>query len=387
MGGGMPERVLYLNLKTPSVIRHSQLAGFRRYASARGWEVVAVPDVQSRPERVPHLLAQYAPIGCAVDCTGISTRLPPSVFRGLPVVYLGSESGSYRGVPHVESDNPAIAQVAFRALAAGRPTAFAAVGHRNGTAWSRSRTRAFGALARKNGAAFRSFPVVRGESAGNWTRRLAAWLAALPRGSAVFAVSDHVAAAVVGAARLARRAIPRDFTLLGVDDIPKICERCRPPLSSVRFDHERSGFRAARMLDALLRGRSAPDAAGNVPPLLVVRRASTRGTGRMESAVLFVLDAIRREACDGLSAARAASRVPGSRRLLEMRFRDAIGHSILDEIHEVRLEKVQTLLARPDLPVKAISDFCGFKSYETLHRAFRARTGMSMARWRRNHFG
>ena len=64
-----------------------------------------------------------------------------------------------------------------------------------------------------------------------------------------------------------------------------------------------------------------------------------------------------------------------------------MGHSILDEIRHVRLEKVQTLLARPEMPVTAIADFCGFRTHLALHRFFVAATGLTMSEWRRKHFG
>ena len=384
----MAERIVYFNLKTPSVIRHSQLAGFRRYATARGWDVAAVPEDRSRPELVPGLLKRYGAAGAAVDCTGMSCDLPPELFSGLPVVYLGVHSSAYGdAAARIAVDDSSVARAAFRELAAGRPRAFAAVGFNGETEWSRERVGAFAKLARASGAPFRALPPRRNEPRGEWVRRLAKWLARLPRGAAVYAVSDHVAAAVAGAARIASLRIPRDFTLVGSDDIAKICERCRPRLSSVRIDYDRTGFRAARMLDALIDGRSGPPPAERIAPLLVVRRESTRGSGRTEAAVLSAVETIRREACDGLTAAALASRVPGSRRLFEIRFREATGHSVLDEIHQVRLEKVQTLLARPDMPISSIADFCGFKSYHVLHRLFKARTGMTMLRWRKQHFG
>ena len=94
---------------------------------------------------------------------------------------------------------------------------------------------------------------------------------------------------------------------------------------------------------------------------------------------------IRREACAGLTAEALAARFPGSRRLFELRFREAMGRSVLDEILHVRMQKVQTLLADMDIPIGAIADFCGFRSDRALRKLFLAREGMSMAAWRRLH--
>ena len=118
-------------------------------------------------------------------------------------------------------------------------------------------------------------------------------------------------------------------------------------------------------------------------PLLVERRKSTRGRGRREPWVLESVDMIRREACDGLSAEALARRFPVSRNLFERRFREAMGHSVLDEIIHVRMQRVFDLLARPDFPIGAIADFSGFGCGYGLRKLFRSRTGMSLREWRK----
>ena len=70
-----------------------------------------------------------------------------------------------------------------------------------------------------------------------------------------------------------------------------------------------------------------------------------------------------------------------------MRFREAMGHSILDEIMHVRMERVQTLLASTDTPIGAIADFCGFGSDVELRHVFRAQTKMSLREWRKRNRG
>ncbi len=62
-----------------------------------------------------------------------------------------------------------------------------------------------------------------------------------------------------------------------------------------------------------------------------------------------------------------------------------MGHSVLDEILHVRLQKVCTLLSDTDTPIAAIAAFCGFKSDRDLRKIFLAREGISMLEWRRRH--
>ena len=119
------------------------------------------------------------------------------------------------------------------------------------------------------------------------------------------------------------------------------------------------------------------------PPLLVDRRQSTRGRGRREPRILEAMEMIRREACDGLTAAALAARFPGTRRLFDLRFREAIGHPPLDEILNIRLERAMELLVHAESPISVISSMCGFPSEWEFWHFFRKRTGVPPLRFRR----
>jgi LacI family transcriptional regulator len=401
----MTPRILYLNHGKGVQVQKLEIAGIHRYAAARGWGVVAVPTAKSSFERIPDLLSANNPvIGCVIEGHPVSGKgLPPALFGSIPVVYLHVSPSLYgKDAIRVEADNEAIARAAFGELSAGRPAAYAVIGFwGDDVYWSGARMRVFASLVAEAGAPCASFP---GTLPGKErSASLAAWVAQLPSHTAVFAVNDVTAAEVIAAARRAGRLIPRDLTLVGVDNDPAICEASSPKITSIQLDHERSGYVAARIVgeslsrEATLRARSdhlngeaalngcGGLAAATIGPLLVVRRESTGGYGRREPYITRAVEIIRREACDGLTAAVLAARMPGSRRLLEMRFREAMGHSILDEIMHVRLEKVETLLAGTDTAIGAIADFCGFGSEVELRQIFHARTGMSMREWRKRN--
>ena len=108
-----------------------------------------------------------------------------------------------------------------------------------------------------------------------------------------------------------------------------------------------------------------------ISPLLAVRRRSTGVSARREKFVLEAVEMIRREACDGLTPMALAKRFRCSRTLFNLRFREATGHSVLDEIRHVRLEKALALLAGTDTPIGAVADFCGFGSGVELVEACR----------------
>ena len=366
------------------------LAGARRYAKARGWDV---ETVKWREARKKTFHAPLGTVGFVVEGSDLPVDLPPRIFAGAPVVFLNcTEAPQGRRSIRMTFDNAAVSRSAFRELSANVPSAFAVVGYWRGPRhWSVTRQAAFAELVSKSGSKCHAFEFREraDRHAATESRRLAAWLSALPRNCAVFAVNDDTAAVVSAAARAAGLVIPQDFTLLGVDNDPAVCETSEPTLSSLQMDFENAGFQAAKRLDELCAGvpASTPpeDGEARVAPLMAVRRKSTRGRGRREKRILDAMEQIRQEACDGLTAARLSSRFRGSRKHFERRFREATGHSVLDEILHVRLDRVLAMLARSDTPISAISDFCGFGTHAELRRIFADRFGTSMRQWRKNH--
>ncbi len=369
---------LYLNDKPRDRVQELTWDGIRRYVAARGWEAIAWHD--ARPEGLAAFLEAHSPVaGCVVECSDDNATLPPRLFRRVPVVYLHAAPSFFGGRgARVTTDNDAIARLAFRELSAGRPAAYAFVGDYRGVFWSRARGRAFHAISVAAGAECRLFRHVADRAVRE--ARLAKWIAALPHHTAIFAANDFAAADVVAAACAAGRAIPQDLTLIGVDNNPALCETVSPTITSIQLDHERAGYLAAGILGEQ---RACGDGiAVAASPLLAVRRESTGGTGRRVPHVLAAVEEIRRKACAGLTARDVIARAPGSKSLFNLRFREAMGHSVHDEIEHVRFEKVFTLLTQTDTAIGAIASLCGYRSSIALHKAFRIRTGLSMRAWR-----
>ncbi|MGI5869419.1 MAG: helix-turn-helix domain-containing protein [Kiritimatiellia bacterium] len=193
-------------------IHETKLAGLRRYASPRGWDVEGFNQRDSRPAKIPGLLETHQPVGCIVECSGDRVILSPERFGKAPIIYLNCSRNPYgERIPMIATDNEAVARVAFRELSANLPSAYAVVGFAEIRTWSRS--------------------------------------------------------------------------------------------------------------------------------------------------------------------------------LFELRFREAMGRSILAEIQHVRLERVEMLLTRTDMPIGAIASFCGYQSDIALRKFFRSRTGMSMREWRKRNKG
>ena len=91
-------QILYLNTAAGDRIQAMTLAGIRRYAGARGWEDMAVPWQESRPEDIAPLLGAHRPVaGCVVECSDGNSHLPPRLFGRVPVVYLHAAPSLYGG--------------------------------------------------------------------------------------------------------------------------------------------------------------------------------------------------------------------------------------------------------------------------------------------------
>ena len=410
----MGNKVLYLHAAKNPVKNRRFLDGMRRFARTVGWSVEPVQLDCISPAALRSMVRSGGVTGCVRDAEWPYPNGTQRTFSAtqIPVVLVDPrDTDRSRRDAAVFCDNAAIAKAAFRELAAGRPPAFAAVTYWNPSLrWAKERVAAFRALCADANRECAVFPANGVEPSAARMARLAEWAAALPHYVAIFAANDFTAVETAIALRSRFRPIPKTATIVGVDGSPERNDIPAPPvpISSVNVNFESAGFLAARTLAEIVAARNASDgerqsataaareetnrssgSARDIPlygPLMVVRRESTRGRGRRERFILEAAETIRREACDGLTAAALAARFPVSRKHFERRFREATGHSVLDEILNIRLEQVQAYLLRRDVAIDAIAGFCGFGSGIELRRLFRRRFGMSMSAWRARNF-
>lgn len=382
-------QVLYIGTPTGSKAEAGHLAksaGIARYAEACGWRVKSVPWARGLRRKVPDLIRGECPAGCIVECSAaLGAWLPPSVFAGTPAVWLDCREGVFGpGVPTVVCDQVAVVRQAFHELLSLRPAALGVVSYREARFWSKPRADAFLSFAAT--ASQPCIPFVhRIHATPSDAERLKAWLASLPRRTALFCVNDNLAADIVAASDAAGLSVPRDIMVLGVDNRDASVPDAVLGISSVHIDFERAGYIAARTLDAVMHGLPVDQRNASFGPYMTVRRRSTGGTRRAEPNILEAMRIIRAEACLGLRAEDVVRRISGSRSLVDLRFREATGHSILDEILHVRLERACLLLAGTKTSIDAIASFCGFGSENSLLKVFRARFGVTMRKWRTLH--
>ena len=390
--------ILYVGFRPDWDVTRKRLAGIVRFATPRGLRVETLMATECTMESTRAAIARLRPLGVVAECHGDRFHPRASWLGRVPAVFFNPPPGrEWAAVRRVVCDEAAVAQMAFEELSAGNPYCYevAIFTSTDRQPWAIERIRAFRECCAAIGAecSVSVLPNPAGAKTdaakAECAERMAEWAAALPQRCAVFAVNGHVERHTARAFAAAGRTLPRTATLCGADGSDPLPEDrlLAERTSSVKIDFELSGYLAARMLGEIS-GESRFRATGIVAtygPLLVIRRDSTRGRGRRENFVLEALDTIRREACGGLSAEKLAARSGVSRSLFFLRFKEAMGHTVHDEIALVRLETAFSLLSGTVHPIGAVADMCGFGSHVEARIVFRARTGMSMSRWRALH--
>jgi LacI family transcriptional regulator len=216
-------------------------------------------------------------------------------------------------------------------------------------------------------------------------RRAAAmgeWLQSLPRPVALFAANDSWGFELLQAARETGLHVPEDVAILGVDDEALLCEIAHPPLSSIRIGGEQIGRMAVDLLDQLIRQKRPPANIPRVAPIEVVTRQSTDVLAVDDSDVAAALRHIRQQAVKGLSVKQLLDEIPVNRRTLERRFISVLGHTPLEEIRRIRMERAKVLL-QTDLPIYEVANQCGFATPEYMATSFLQAMGMTPTAYRR----
>ena len=378
--------ILFLTSSTRLSCR-DRLAGVYRFAAPRGWRVQIIErDRTAVPLRKAVALAN--PIGIIAECGHSFPELKTVDLRRYPTVFLCEDKTSWDGKGFfVNTDDAATGRLAASELADLDLQSFAFVGIQGGRYWSDFRAEAFSAELASMGLPCARFDPENRVPPARRRRELSAFLKNLPKPCGVFAAHDPVAEEVLIAAADARISLPEEMAVIGVDDNVDICERVEPSLTSIRIDFEQGGFLAARLLDELIHSPRQRFRSETVPPLAVVRRHSTRGSGIADSMVAMALEGIRRRAEGGLDVNGVAKIMKCSRRSAEMRFLRNTGHTICDEIGIVLMDRATDMLRDRSIPVDSLAERLGWRSRAAFRTAFKKKFGVTPLRWRKAHIG
>ncbi|WP_168564560.1 AraC family transcriptional regulator [Crateriforma spongiae] len=311
---------------------------------------------------------------------------------GVPIVDVRCNR-KFSGIPQVETDNHRVAEVAFKHLWNRGFRRFAYCGFRFAT-YSETRLDAFRACVQQSGCPFTAY-----QSEGKLgsqlttlecqglsdTKPLTEWLSKLQRPTGLFVCNDIRGQQVLNACRGIGISIPDDVGVIGVDDDDAICLMCDPPLSSVRPDAERVGYRAAEILHQMISGHPPDREVELIPPCHVSERESTRVVAVDDVELAKVCRYIRQNACQGINVNDITEISNLSRRQLERRFREELGRTPHEMITATQLDRVKQLLRETDMTLEQIAAKAGYAHKESLSAVFKRETGLTPGVYRTKH--
>ena len=369
------------------------LIGFYCHARQRGWNVQVIEHAPNR-KSIQDLLGFWHPNGIMVE-GGMDEKgvFLSDVFGNVPTVYLACDQNRLsKDALRVNHDSESLARAAAREFLSLGLRSFAFFGF-DGLFWSKERGHCFREALKLNGYDASVFTRKFFESGDDrpdkcFRQEFMRWLQSLPKPCGLLAANDLLASEALSVCRTRGMNVPEDISVLGIDNDEIACENAVPTLSSIRPNFEEAGILCARLLDERMSCRRKYN--GTIrytfAAVGIVRRQSTRRLPQANADVSKAVEIIRLRACDGLKPRDVFAEIGKSRRLVEMRFRELTGHSVLDEIYAVRLARVKELLARANVPLESIASACGWKSPARLRVFFRSAEGMSMREWRNEHF-
>jgi LacI family transcriptional regulator len=211
------------------------------------------------------------------------------------------------------------------------------------------------------------------------------WLKHLELPVAVMACSDMFARRLIDVAMDIGLRVPGDVSILGADNDELSCETGTIPLSSIDPDNERVGFEAGLLLDRLMRREHASASTVLVPPRTVVSRQSTSIFAHKDPEIAEAMRYIHERACTDITVEAICDRIAVSRRHLERRFRQIIGHSPGEEIRHLRMERAKALLSDTNMTLTEVSVRCGYSHTSSFAAVFHDVVGMTPGQYRLKH--
>ncbi|QDT67808.1 Xylose operon regulatory protein [Planctomycetes bacterium MalM25] len=200
---------------------------------------------------------------------------------------------------------------------------------------------------------------------------LSAWLAKLPKPTALLAFDDLQGRQITEACVQAGISVPDHLAVLGGEHDELSSRISSPPLSGVDQGPEEVGFQSAKMLDLMMAGETNQSSSVLLQPRRIITRQSTDQVAVPDEMLAQAIQYIRDHHAGELRISDILHAVPMSRRALEIGFKRYLGRTPREEIRRVRVEKAMALLCDTDIPVTRIASQCGFDRPELLTRAFR----------------
>lgn len=330
---------------------------------------------------------------------GVVGRVSPEVLaacvkHGVPVVNVWGNSPAMPQMPTVIADFAAAGRAAAEHLLARGMRRLASVGYRDhGPLGTRAFFQGVKAVADEHRVPWSghlvSYSFNHNDKA--WRRFVAdtdRWFDRWEAPIGIAAAQDNHARYLALMGRRRGLRVPDQLAIVGAGNDTLVCEGASPSLTSIDLGYHRVGYNAAQLLDRFIRGDAdASDVTEPIrlPPAELIARASTDSYVVDDETVGRAMRYMAEQCGKHIDVPDVVAHVGCSRRTLERRFRETLGHTINDQLIKLRLQIVKRLLVRTRASVKSIAHEAGFGTPEHMRYTFKRHEGVSPGQYRKDH--
>jgi len=307
------------------------------------------------------------------------------ISMGLPTI-VAPWKEPFPGVANIITDSVAIGRMAAEHLLHRGFRHFGYCGFGDMFYWCRERSEGFSKRIAKTGFQTHFYQQPKSRAQRLWENEqilIADWLKSLPKPIGLMACTDDRSRDVMEACKIAGLNVPDEIAVVGADNDEILCNLCDAPLSSVAFNIEKAGYKAAELLDKLMAGKKMANQTILAQPTHVVTRQSTDILAIEDKEIAEAVRFIHRHCREPIQVGDVVDAVAFSRRSLYKRFHKVLGHSPNDEIRHVRVEQIVRMLVETNLPVSKIALALGYSSVAHIARYFRQEKGMNLQSYRK----
>jgi LacI family transcriptional regulator len=314
----------------------------------------------------------------ANDATSIDEFLP----KDIPAVMFAGDAGIIPGAPIVIDNWKQEGQIAANHLLEKGFRNFAFCGF-DYCHWSKARYEAFSEEIARSGYSVEKYQNPSKRYNQKELSHLCQWIVSLKKPIGLLACNDDRARHVLEACQLCDVHVPEQMAILGIDNDPLRCDMADPPLSSIVINCSAAGFKAAKLMDEMIRtGKKSEELIVAQPTHVNVRR-STDTIAVEDPDVALALQFVRKNARRQVSVEEVADNVAIGRRSLERKFKKALNTTVMRSIRKERVSQIcLRLISTNEQISKMAMDFnmCSFTHFADY---FKKETGMTPKEYRK----
>ena len=201
-------------------------------------------------------------------------------------------------------------------------------------------------------------------------KRLAKWVASLPKPIGVFCAHDMRAWQLCEICKQLGIKVPDEVAILGVDNDELVCQFTSPGISSIDQNAVGIGYAAANTLRQMMSEPGSVPAPAKVKPAVLFERGSTATYPLEPKWLSDSLVFIRSHISSQISALDVYRHIGKSHTIVNNAFRKKLGTTVQREIARMRLLEAKRLVVSTDMPFCSIATKCGFASLQYFSSSF-----------------